>query len=241
VLGRSIIAGGLLSASSLLACSLPTTTQAEGKVAPRAVAPDPEPVACRPSPGGGAWARFRGGSCDWELREEDEPAEPTRGGPPTRMLVLTSLALDAPPPARGEVPEPCRTSTCVYHGTLTPEGPVLLAVVPSPQSEMPSDVLLLVVHGERLAATSLWEGAGAPVESDFTMVGPAHALAPFLCGSSLALLAVERLDPVGLPPPQTLQAREGRLDVRALVDSGQATPAGPVDRGDCRPVDLPVP
>lgn len=227
MLGRSIIAGGL--GLGLVACSLPTTTQEEGKVAPRAVAPDPEPVACRPSPGAGAWARFAGGECDWELRDEAEE------------LVLASLALDAPPPARGEVPEPCRTSTCVYHGTLTPAGPLLVAVVPSPSSEMPSDVLLIVAHGERLAWTSLWEGAGSPVESDFTLVGPAHALAPFLCGSSLALLAVERLDPVGLPAPATLQAREGRLDVAAFAASGQATPVSPVERGGCRPVDLPVP
>jgi len=175
--------------------------------------------------------------CDWELREEDEP----KGPPQTKALVLASLALDAPAPVRGEVPEPCRTSTCVYYGTLTVVGPVLLAVVPSPSSEMPSDVLLLVAHGERLGSTSLWDGAGAPVESDFTMVGPAHALAPFVCGKALALLAVERLDMVGLPPPATLLAREGRVDPAALVATGTATPAGPVDRASCEPVDLPVP
>jgi hypothetical protein len=228
----------------LVGCSPPSTTQAEGKPAPRAVAPDPEPVACRPSPDGGAWARFPGITCDFELYEEvaaigaegDEPK-----GPPKKVLVLASLAPEAPAPVRGEVPEPCRTSTCVYHGTLTPVGPLLVAVVPSPSSEMPSDVLLLVTHGERLASTSLWEGAGEPVESDFTIVGPAHALAPFVCGQALALLAVERLDMVGLPPPATLRAREGRLDPAALVATGQATPAGAVDRASCEPVDLPVP
>jgi hypothetical protein len=213
----------------LVACSLPSTTQAEGKPAPRAVAPDPEPVACRPSPGAGAWARFPGATCDWELREEGQE------------LVLTSLALEAPPPARGEVPEPCHTRTCVYHGTLTTVGPVLVAVVPSPSSEMPSDVLLLVAHGERLGSTSLWEGAGEPVESDFTIVGPAHALAPFVCGQALALLSVQRLDMVGLPPPATLRAREGRLDPAALVETGHGGPASVVDRASCEPVDLPVP
>lgn len=222
---RPVISGcGLGLSLGLWACSPPSTTQAEGKAAPRAVAPDPVPAACRPSPGGGAWARFADRECDWELREEGDE------------LVLASLAIQAPPPARGEVPEPCRTSTCVYHGTLTVAGPVLLAVVPSAASEMPSDVLLLVAHGEQLVATSLWEGAGSPVESDFTPVGPAHALAPFVCGSTLALLAVERLDPVGLPPPETLRAREGRLDPAAL-----AGPAGAVDRESCRQVELPVP
>lgn len=228
IIGRRGI--GLALGLSLVACSPPSTTQAEGKPAPRAVAPDPEPaVACRPSPGEGAWARFPGAACDWELRQEGE------------ALVLASLAPDAPAPARGPVPEPCRTRTCVYHGTLTAVGPVLVAVVPSPSSEMPSDVLLVVAHGERLGSTSLWEGAGEPVESDFTVVGPAHALAPFVCGQALALFAVERLDMVGLRPPATLRAREGRLDAAALVSTGQAEPAGPVDRASCQPVDLPVP
>lgn len=224
-----IIRCGLGLGLGLVGCSPPSTTQAEGKPAPRAVAPDAEPADCRPSPGDGAWARFRGLACDFELHEDGD------------ALLLVSLAPDAPPPARGEVPEPCRTSTCVYHGTLTPVGPVLVAVVPSPSSEMPSDVLLLVAHGERLGSTSLWEGAGAPVESDFTIVGPAHALAPFVCGEALALFAVERLDMVGLPPPATLLAREGRLDPAALVTTGQATPAGAVERASCEPVDLPVP
>jgi hypothetical protein len=236
----AIIAGGL--GAALLACSPPSTTQAEGKPSPRAVAPDADPAPCRPSPGTGAWARFSGGPCDWELRQDGEAAagEPARPeASPT--LVLASLALDAPPPARGPVPEPCLTRTCVYHGTLTTAGPVLVAVVPSPSSEMPSDVLLVVPHGEALGWTSLWEGAGEPVESDFTLVGPAHALAPFVCGRTLALLAVERLDMVGLEPPATLRAREGRLDAAALVRGGEAKPAGAVDRASCRPVDLPVP
>lgn len=236
----AIIAGGV--GTALVACSPPSTTQAEGKPAPRAVAPDADPAACRRSPGAGAWARFSGGQCDWELRQEGEPAAGEPAGPEASpTLVLASLALDAPPPARGPVPEPCRTRTCVYHGTLTAAGPVLVAVVPSPSSEMPSDVLLVVPHGDRLGWLSLWEGAGEPVESEFTVVGPAHALAPFVCGTALALLAVERLDLVGLEPPATLRAREGRLDAAALVRDGEATPAGAVDRASCRPVDLPVP
>jgi hypothetical protein len=197
------------------------------------VAPDPEPAACRPSPGGGAWARFIGAECDWELRDEGE------------RLILSSLAIDPPAPMRGEVPEPCRNSTCVYHGVWTSVGPLVLAVVPSPQSEMPSDVLLGVAHGDRLAFTSLWDGAGEPVEIDLTQVGPAHALAPFVCGDALALLAVERLDVVGLNPPDSLRAREGRLDPAELVAEPTAgassRPAAPVDREGCRQVDLPVP
>lgn len=213
----------------LVACSPPSTTQAEGKAAPRAVAPDPEPAVCRPSAGGGAWARFIGAECDWELRDEGD------------RLILSSLAVDAPAPARGEVPEPCRTLTCVYHGAWSSAGPVVLAVVPSPHSEMPSDVLLGVTHGERLVFTSLWEGAGEPVDSDLTPVGPAHALAPFVCGDELALFAVERIDTVGLPPPESLRAREGRLDPAELATGAASGAAEPVDRASCRPIDLPVP
>lgn len=229
----AIVVGCLSIGLGLGACSPPSTTQEEGKPAPRAVAPDLEPkVACRPS-SDDAWARFPGAACDWELRVE--------GDGTSEVLVLASLAPDAPAPARGPVPEPCRTRTCVYHGTLTAAGPVLLAVVPSPSSEMPSDVLLVAPHGEQLGSTSLWEGAGEPVESDYTVVGPAHALAPFVCGKGLALLAVERLDMVGLRPPGTLLEREGRLDAAALVGTGPVEPAGPVDRASCQPVDLPVP
>jgi hypothetical protein len=88
---------------------------------------------------------------------------------------------------------------------------------------------------------SLWEGAGEPVDSDLTPVGPAHALAPFACGEQLALFAVERLDAVGLHPPESLRAREGRLDPAELVGGAAVGPPDPVDRASCRPIDLPVP
>lgn len=220
------------------------------------MAPDPEPPACRSSNEVDAWARFPGGECDWELHDEGE------------RLRLSSLALSASAPARGEVPPPCRDRTCVYHGALTPVGPLVLAIVPSLDSEMPSDVLLGLAVGERLVFTSLWDGAGEPVQSDFTRVGPAHALAPFVCGEVLALLAVERIDAAGAVVPETLRAREGRIDPTAVgvVDAAGSTeaddsgdvadsadsadvadsadpwaPVGPVERGSCRAVDLPVP
>ncbi len=228
---RSIISVlSILSIMIMGACSPPSTTQAEGEVAPRAVAPDPEPEVCNPSPGGGAWARFAGAECAWELREEGE------------RLTLSSLSVDPSPPASGDVPPACLASTCVYYGVWTAAGPVLLAVVPSPHSEMPSDVLLGVSHGAQLAFTSLWDGAGEPAFTDLTPVGPAHALAPFWCDEGLALLAVERLDAVGSPVPQTLRAREGRLDPAELAAApDQVSATGPVDRAGCRALDLPVP
>ncbi len=210
-----------------LACSLPGTTQEDGAATSHTVAPEPEAPLCRPSPGPGAWARFQGGACDWELREE--------GG----SLVLASLALDAPPPLRGDVPEPCRAHTCIYNGTLTTVGPVVVAAVPSTSSEMPSDAWVVAAVGDRLVSTSLWEGAGPPVESDYTSVGPSHALWPFVCGSALVLLVVERLDPTGLPAPDTLRAREGRLRAATPEDPAQAE--APAPRAGCRSVELPVP
>lgn len=188
-------------------------------------------MACRPSPGGGAWVRFAGSECAWELRDEGE------------RLIIESLAVEGSPLAgRGEVPDGCRTSTCVYHGVWTDAGPVLLAVVPSSHSEMPSDVLLGLTHGGQLAFTSLWDGAGEPVDSDLTPVGPAHALAPFWCEGALALLAVARFDIVGSPPPASLRAREGRLDPAAFVAAPHdVLAAGPVDPASCRALDLPVP
>lgn len=212
-------------AAALGACSPPSTTQEEGKPAPRAVAPEElEAASCRASSDAGAWARFAGAACDWELLDDGDG------------LQLTSLSITSPRAARGEVPPPCREATCVYHGVLDAVGPLVLAVVPAFDSEMPSDVLLGFVDGERLVFTSLWEGAGEPVRSDYTRVGPAHALAPFACGEALALLAVPRLDVVGAAVPDTLAAREGRID-----PADPSTPAGPVERAGCRAVDLPVP
>lgn len=209
----------------LVGCSPPSTTQEEGTPSPRAIAPDPDPeLGCHTASVDGAWARFEGDACDWELVDDGDD------------LVLSSLAEATAVSARGLVPEPCRSATCVYHGVLTSAGPLVLAVVPSFDSEMPSDVLLGVVDGDRLAFTSLWEGAGEPVESDYTRVGPAHALAPFLCGQVLALLAIDRLDAAGAAVPDGLRAREGRID-----PADPSIPAGAVERSECTAVDLPVP
>ena len=198
-----------------------------------------DPAPCHEPDPRGAWARFAGDECDWELRDgPDEGSEDGRDGPGEGggTLELSSLAISASAPVRGPVPPSCREHTCVYHGVSTSAGPLVLAVVPSLDSEMPSDVLLGFVHGDRLVFTSLWEDAGDPVQSDFTRVGPAHALAPFVRGEALALRVVERLDAAGAAIPEPLRAREGRLD-----PADPSVPAGPVDVAECRAVELPVP
>jgi len=209
-----------------VACSPPSTTREEGKVAPRAVEPTPQSATCNQSTDTGVWARFAGKPCTWELREEGE------GG-----LALHDLGVEASAPAVAEVPEPCRQSSCVYEGVLTEAGPAVLVVVRSSQSGMPSTVQLGFVAGERLVFVDLWEGAGDPVETDFTRVGPAHALAPFVCGDKLALFAVERLDAGrGVEAPESLRAREGLLDPQA-----PEAPAVPVARELCELLPLPLP
>jgi len=223
---RSACAGLLLLAS---ACSSPSTTTVDGKEAAPPVEPTRDEVdeGCRPATVQGVWARLEAEPCGWELRDDEAD------GP----LVLERLGPGTAEAVRGEPPEACRARTCVYHGDVSPLGPLVLAVVPATDSEMPSDVQLGVVGPEGLAFTSLWEGAGPPVVTDLTSVGPAYALAPFVCGEALALLAVPRLSAgEGTEPPPSLLAREGRIDAGVLDE-----PAGPVEREACTAVELPVP
>lgn len=209
------------------ACSPPSTTSEEGKAAPRAVAPTPAPAACQePEPGPPrSWASFPGGDCGFELRDDGD------------ALVLQALTRDAGTAPRGEAPKPCRERTCAYEGIASEVGPLVLAVVPSFDSEMPESVWLGLVAGDQLRFVDLWEGAGESVVTDNTRVGPAHALTPHVCGDRLALLAVERLEAArGLPPPDSLRAREGLLD-----PTDPLAPPSPVEPDSCRPVGLPVP
>lgn len=214
-------------ALAAVACSSPSPTPAEGKVAAPTVPPSPadEDAGCQPMTAVGVWARVDDGACGWELRDDADG------------LALHGLGSQAPPVVRVPTPPGCAERTCVFHGAVTSAGPLLLAVVPSDESEMPSDVQLGVAHGEQMSFVSLWEGAGPSVVTDLTPVGPAHALAPFICGESLALLVVERLDAApGLRPPQRLLARQGRVEPSALD-----TVVGEVDRSGCTAVQLPVP
>ncbi|MEM7154327.1 MAG: hypothetical protein AAF799_15885 [Myxococcota bacterium] len=212
---------------TLAACSPPSTTQEEGKAAPRAVEPTPEPAACLESGASEIWTSFEGGRCGFELREDEEA-----GG-----LLLDDLSAEVPGSPAGEAPEACRDRTCVYEGIATVAGPLVLAVAPSSDSGMPSGVFLGYVAEGRLVFVDLWEDAGDPVQTDYTRVGPAHALAPFVCEDKLAVLAVPRLEAArGLEPPQRLQAREGRLDA-----AGSSTALAPEARAGCEAVALPVP
>lgn len=211
----------------LAACSPPSTTQEEGKAAPRAVAPTPTPAACQePSPDASqAWASFPGQPCGYELQDDGD------------ALVLRSLTREASPAPRGEPPPPCRERSCLYEGTWSDAGPLVLAVAPSGESEMPASVWLGVATDAELVFVDLWDGGGDSVVTDYTRVGPSHALAPFVCGERLALLSVERPEAGrGEPPPESLRAREGLLDPQDPL-----APPTPVARDECRAVTLPVP
>ncbi len=217
--------GPVTLALALSACSLPSTTQEEGKPAPRAVAPAPSEPTCQPATVNGVWARFEGEPCDWELRDAGDDG-----------LELVNLATEDPTSARGQPPVDCGSQICVYQGVASAAGPAVLAVVPSTASEMPSGVQLGVVAGEQLVFVDLWEGAGDPVDRDLTRVGPVHALAPFSCGERLAVLPVERLDGArGMAPPPSLTARAGLLDASDPTAAPSAAPS------DCTPLALPIP
>ncbi len=219
---------GLVLGLWVCACSTQSTTPTEGKAGPPSVTPGSEAgeaAGCESATAVGVWARLAAQPCDWELRDDGD------------ALVLQDLSPGAAAPYRGEAPAGCRAQTCVYHGVMSVVGPMVLAIVPSSESEMPTDVQLGLPHEGQLVFTSVWEGSGPSVVTDLTRVGPAHALAPFVCDGALALLAVPRLDAgEGALPPQSLRVREGRVDAAALD-----APAGPVERDGCTPVELPVP
>lgn len=159
-----------------------------------------------------ALAVFDGRTCPFVLR----PAQETE----------VELVQFQPTPVRhgGRVPAPCETAgRCVFQGVDTPIGPLVVAEVRSAESEVPEQVWLGHVDGERLQFTDLWDEAGPAVIDGGIALGPAHALAPYVCDGALALLAEPRL-PGALDAPPSLRAREavpsdaaGRADCARLV------------------------
>lgn len=186
----------------------------------------PEPPPCKATSVADPAASFPGARCGW-LLEDREGA-----------LRLQSLDLDPPPAAVGAVPEPCAERPCVYEGFETSVGPLVLARITSAHSEVPDGVLLGVAAGQSLAFIDLWAGAGPPVVSDGTEIGPAHALVPHDCGGQLGLLVVPRLDPgERTEPPVELRAREG-----IYAPTPKGLEQRPVDRSTCEPLkSVPIP
>lgn len=218
------IAVGLLGCVLSIACSQSATTGDEGQTPP-AVEPVATTPACAPGSTDPLLA-FPGRRCPWELVAATEGVR------------LRSLLPEPPAAIAGVLPEECRPTRCTFEGIESSVGPLVLAVLPSPHSEMPAGTWLGAVLDDRLRFVDLWEGAGESVVGDGTPLGPAHALGPHDCGGELALFVVDRLEAAqDVAPREVLLARQGRVvaegesDVR--IDARSAS--------GCSAIDLPLP
>ncbi len=169
----------------------------------------------------GALAVFDGATCPWSLIAGEaglrlESAAPGVG----------SLSVEAPRPCL-EAPGRCR-----WEGAKSSLGPVLLAIVDGPESEVPVDLWVGAgLDGERVLFAELWWGE--PSVIDRTEVGPVYTLAPQEC-AGLVLRVEARLPEAkyGAPDP-ALSERAGAygFDAEGLVRTGPVP-----DAAACRPI-----
>lgn len=135
-------------------------------------------------------------------------------------------------------PDECRP--CRFSGVVTPAGPLLLAVRVPAFSELADAAWLgATADGEPLAFTPLWYDR--PVLGDSTVIGPAYALAPHVCGKALVLWPAPRLPGArGEEPSPALLAASGVYATRRgeLIRLGDPVPS---DRSACTAVPLELP
>jgi hypothetical protein len=160
-------------------------------------------------------------------------------GEPGELLLVRRMRVDElelpDTIARGQAPEACGAELewCELWGIADALGPVMLASVRGSESEMPIQVYVGWVDGERLLFVETWYGLPSVV--DHTRVGPPWALAPFDCANDLLLLPAPRLPEAGHEAPLALLrelAGKWRVD-----DAGIAQPpkrAATVDPASCR-------
>jgi hypothetical protein len=137
--------------------------------------------------------------------------------------------------ARGLAPEACgdQLEHCELSGVTDTLGPLVLARVSGPESEMPIQVYIGWVEGERLLFVETWYGLPSVV--DHTRVGPPWALAAFECAGERMLLPARRLPEADHElPPATLRALAGRWRIDA--DGIPQPPEQPatIDSSTCR-------
>ena len=213
-----------LAASLLCACSQSATTADEGQSPPSV-----EPSAVAPPCAAGSTdplLSFAGRTCPWELVAADDGVR------------LRSLLPEPPPAIGGVLPDACAPDRCALEGIESSVGPLVLAVLPSPQSEMPAGTWLGAVIDDRLRFVDLWEGAGEGVTGDSTPLGPAHALGPHDCGGELALFVVDRLDASrDVAPRDVLLSRQGLV----VAEGEDGVKIEPRSGSGCKEIDLPLP
>lgn len=137
--------------------------------------------------------------------------------------------------ARGEAPTACgeALASCELSGVADKLGPIVLASVRGPESEMPIQVYVGWIERERLVFVETWYGLPSVV--DHTRIGPPWVLAAFDCSGELTLLPSPRLpEAEHEAPPAMLRAFAGRWRVdEAGVAQPPAQPST-VDPATCR-------
>jgi hypothetical protein len=144
--------------------------------------------------------------------------------------------------ARGPAPQACGAELehCELSGVSDTLGPIMLARVSGPESEMPIQVYVGWIEDERLAFVETWYGLPSVV--DHTRIGPPWALAAFDCAGERLLLPARRLPEANQEaPPATLRPLAGRWRIDA--DGIAQSPEQPatIDSSTCRALlqDLP--
>lgn len=205
---------------SLACCGPPATVERAADPPLDAAPPAPE---CE-APPAGALALLASGTCPWTLVAEGatlvvRPAEP--GGRPLR----------------GEAPAECRP--CRFSGAVTAAGPVVLATRASAAGELADAAWIGAGDGASLAFAPLW--LDRPALGDSTVLGPAYALAPHVCGSALVLAPEARLPGArGEDPSAALARARGAYAVRGgeLVRLDEPVPE---DLSSCARVAIELP
>jgi len=196
-------------AALVAACAPPPAERSTAQPTP---APAPAP-ACAPPPAE-ALAYLSDATCPWVLVP----------GAPALSLRRTDVA--APPPALAVAPPEGCAGRCRYSGAVTSLGPMLLAVRADPNSELADAAYVgAALGGRSLRFIPLWHGR--PALGDSTVQGPAHALAPWICGDMLVLVPGPRLP--GAAGEETPTALREAAGVYELVED------------ELRRVDRPVP
>lgn len=144
--------------------------------------------------------------------------------------------------ASGPAPEACGATFewCELTGVTDKLGPVMIASVRGPESEMPIQVYVGWVVGQRLLFVESWYGLPSVV--DHTRIGPPWALAPFDCAGELLLLPAPRLPEAGHEAPTALlRSLAGRWRVDEAGVPQAPEQAATVELASCRALvrDLP--
>lgn len=137
--------------------------------------------------------------------------------------------------ATGPIPEECGEALerCELWGVHDELGPVLLAAVRGHESEVPTQVYVGWIDGQRLGFAPCWYGLSSV--ADHTRVGPPWALAPFACDGRLALLPAARLPEAEVEGPnEAVRAAAGRW---TIAEDGSVAPSEASSSTEgCRPV-----